>query len=206
MLVTNGLSFIVTPQVAVVAPFDVETVTVAVPAAIAVISPDVETLATDVLLDDQVTDLSVALSGVTVAVNVCVSPTVIVSDVLSRLTLSTGMTFALTVTTHVAFLPPSFVVTVIVAIPTDFAVTASKDDDTVATDVSLDDQVTDLSEAFDGVTVAINEYVSPSVKVSEVGIKDTDSTATYFPFFPSCVTAISADSLLALMTIFPSRL
>ena len=62
------------------------TVLVAVPAAFAVTTPDVDTVAIDVLLDDQVTDLSVALEGVTVAVSVCVSSTVMGKDVLLRLT------------------------------------------------------------------------------------------------------------------------
>ena len=57
-------------------------------------------------------------------------------------------------TEHVAFLPPSVVMTVIVADPAAFAVT-TPDEETVATDVLLDDQVTDLSVALEGVTVAV---------------------------------------------------
>jgi hypothetical protein len=45
-------------------------VIVAEPAAFAVTTPDEETVATDVLLEDQDTDLSVAFEGITVAVNV----------------------------------------------------------------------------------------------------------------------------------------
>jgi hypothetical protein len=61
-------------------------VIVADPAAFAVTTPDVDTVATDELLEDHVTDLSVALEGVTVAVSDWVSPTVMDNDVLSRLT------------------------------------------------------------------------------------------------------------------------
>jgi hypothetical protein len=133
----------------------VVTVIVAEPAAFAVTSPDEDTVAIDVLLEDQLTDLSVALEGVTVAVSVCVSPTVMESDVLSRLIPVTETFWVWTVTEHVAFFPPSFVVTVIVAEPADLAVT-TPDDDTVATEVLLDDHVTDLSVALEGVTVAVS--------------------------------------------------
>ena len=145
-------------------PSFVVTVIVAEPAAFAVTTPEVDTVAIDVLLEDQVTDLSVALEGVTVAVSVCVSPTVIERDVLFRLTPVTATVCAWTVTEHVAFFPPSFVVTVIVADPAALAVT-TPEEDTVATDVLLDDQVTDLSVALEGVTVAVSVCVSPTVIV-----------------------------------------
>ena len=144
-----------TVHVAFLPPSFVVTVMVAVPAALAVTTPEDDTVATDVLLDDQVTDLSVALEGVTVAVSVSVSPTVMERDDLFRLTPVTEIVCALTVTVHVAFLPPSFVVTVMVAVPAAFAVT-TPEEDTVATDVLLDDQVTDLSVALEGVTVAVS--------------------------------------------------
>ena len=63
------------------APLFVVTVIVALPAALAVTTPEEDTLATLVLFDDQVTDLSVALDGVTVAVSVRVVPVFIVSEV-----------------------------------------------------------------------------------------------------------------------------
>ena len=148
-------SVTVTAHVAVLFPSFVLTVIVAEPAALAVTKPEEETVATEVLLEDQVTDLSVALDGVTVAVSVCVSPTVIESDVLLRLTPVTATFCAWTVTEHVAVLPPSFVVTEIVVEPAALAVT-TPEDDTVATDVLLEDQVTDLSVAFEGVTVAVS--------------------------------------------------
>ena len=80
----------------------------------------------------------------------------------SRLTSVTGITAALTVTTQVAFLPPSLVVTVIVAEPALFAVTRPELD-TVATVVLLEDQVTFWFVALVGAIVATRVWVSPSV-------------------------------------------
>ena len=135
-------------------PSTVVTVIVAVPAFLAVTTPEVETVATVVLLDDQVTLLFVALDGDTVAVSVCVWPSVSVRLVWFRLTPVTGTVGALTVTEQVAVLPPSVVVTVMVVVPALFAVTMP-DEETVATDVLLEDHVTLLSVALEGVTVAV---------------------------------------------------
>ena len=79
----------------------------------------------------------------------------------------TATVAGLTVTEQVAVLPPSVVVTVIVAVPAFFADT-TPEEDTVATVVLLDNQVTDLSVALDGLTVAVNVCVSPSVIVRDV--------------------------------------
>ena len=65
-------------------PSAVVTVMVAVPAFLAVTVPSALTVATEVLLDFQVTFLLVALSGVTVAVSFPVSLTARVKVVLSR--------------------------------------------------------------------------------------------------------------------------
>ena len=92
---------------AVLLPSLVVTVILAEPADLAVTKPEEETVATEVLLEDQVTVLSVAFSGVTVAVSVAVSPSVNVNEVLSKLTPVTGITFALTVTLQEAALLPS---------------------------------------------------------------------------------------------------
>ncbi len=73
----------------------------------------------------------------------------------------------MTVTAHVAFLAPSLVVTVIVAEPAAFAVT-TPEEETVATEVLLDDHVTVLSVALDGLTVAVRVFVSPTSMLSEV--------------------------------------
>ena len=104
----------------------------------------------------------VALEGETVATRVWVSPTSIVREVLFRLTPVTGITAELTVTAQVAFLPPSLVVTVIVAEPAFFAVT-TPELETVATVVLFDDQVTSWFVALAGVIVATRVWVSPSV-------------------------------------------
>lgn len=142
----------VTEQVAVLFPSTVLTVIVAEPALTAVTTPELDTVATDVLLDDQVTDLFVAFEGETVAVRVYVDPSVKVKDVLSKDTPVTGTT---TVTAQVAVFAPSLVITVIVVDPAAFAVTRPEED-TVATAVLLDDQVTDLSVALEGETVAVS--------------------------------------------------
>ena len=198
------LACTVTVQVAFLLPSFVVTVIEAVPAAFAVTTPEDETVATVVLSDDQVTDLSVAFEGVTVAVNGYVSPSVNVNEVLSRLTPVTEIVFAFTVTVHVDVFDPSFILTVIVVVPAAFAV-ITPEDETVATDVLLDDQVTPFSEAFEGRTDAVNVCVSPSVNVNTEGLIDTDSTATYFPFFPSCSTEILTSSLPARIVSIPSR-
>jgi hypothetical protein len=166
-----------TEHVAVFPPSLVVTVIFAVPATLAVTIPAEDTVATAVLLDDQVTDLSVALDGETVAVNEYVSPSVSVNEVLSRLTPVTAMTFAVTTTEQVAVLDPSFVVTVIDALPGVFAVT-TPEEETVATAVLLDDQITDLSVALEGVTVAVSVSVFPSVKVNDVLFRLTPVTET----------------------------
>ncbi len=152
----------VTEHVAVFSPSTVFTVIVAVPTDLAVTKPEEETVAIDVLLDDHVTDLLVALDGNTVAVRAKESPSVIEREVLSRLTLVTDTVFSLTVIEQVDFFPPSVVVTVIIADPAAFAVT-SPVDETVATVVLFDDQETDLSVAFVGKTVAVKLCVSPTV-------------------------------------------
>ena len=126
----------------------------------------------------QLTFLFVALEGETVAVNVSLSPSVRVMLVLSRLTLSTLYTFAFTVTWQVAVLPPSSVVTVIVAVPALRAVTCPLL--TVATDSSELFQLTFLFVALAGYTVAVNVWLSPSVRVMLVLSRLTLSTSYTF--------------------------
>ena len=138
---------------AVLPPSDVVTVIVAEPTVLAVTTPELDTVATLVLLEDQVTFLFVELDGATVAVRVSVSPGARVNEVLSSVTPVTEITFAVTVNEQVAFLPPSTVVTVIVALPVDLAVT-TPDVETVATLVLLEDHVTNLFVALEGETVA----------------------------------------------------
>ena len=100
-------------------------------------------------------------------------------ELLFRLTLVTETIAAWTVTEHVAVLDPSVVVTVIVAVPAALAVTTPLED-TVATEVLLDDHVTDLSVAFDGNTVAVKVSVSPTVMDNELLFKLTPVTAIFW--------------------------
>ena len=176
---------------------------VAEPAFTAVTTPVEETVATDVLLEDQVTDLSVALAGVTVAVSVSVSPSVKVIEVLFRLTPATPITFAFTVTEHIADIPLSSDVTVMVAEPSATAVTRPFSS-TVATAGAEVFQVTVLTDAFDGVMVGVSFCVSPSVNVSVPGM-DMNSTATYLPFLPCWETVIVSTFVPAWMERIPSR-
>ena len=163
----------VTVQVAVLSP--ALAVIVAVPSATAVTLPFASTVATDVLLELQVTVLFVALSGFTVAASVTDSPSVSSSEDLSSVTDSTAMTFFLTVTEQVAVLSPALAV--MVAVPSATAVTLPFAS-TVATAVLSELQVTVLFVALSGFTVAASVADSPSVRVSEVLSKLTDETAT----------------------------
>ena len=74
---------------------------------------------------------------------------------------------------------PSSVVTIIVAVPSETAVTRPLDD-TVAIDVELDFQLTFLFVAFEGITVAVSWLVSPSVNVMEVLSNETPVTEINF--------------------------
>ena len=111
------------------------------------------------------------------AVSAWVSPTVIDKDVLFKLTPVTETFLDLTETKQLAVYFPSFVCTNTLASPTAFAVTTPPEE-TVATEVLLENQVVDLSDAFDGMIVAVKGRVSPSVKVNSVGEILTDFTAT----------------------------
>src|SRR4051812_45342482 len=77
----------------------------------------------------------------------------------------------------VSVLPPSCVVTVMVALPPPTAVT-SPDELTVATDALLVLHVTFLLVAFDGATVAVSCCVALTFSVADVGDTVTPVTAT----------------------------
>ena len=143
---------------------------VALPALMAVTLP-LSTLATDSSEDDHATVLSVASSGLTVAVSVAVSPTAKDSVVLSSVTDSTSTEIF---TVHSAMQEPDFAV--IIAIPDFLAVTLPSD--TVATDTSEDPQTTDLSVALSGLTVAVIVSVSPTFIDKEVLSRVIDVTDT----------------------------
>ena len=170
------LSLTVIEQLAVIPPSSVFTVTTAVPVLIAVTLPS-STVATDGSSDDHVTFLFVAFSGLTVAVNTITSPSTISKDVLFKETPVTAYTLAWTFTEQVAVLPPSSVVTVIVALPFETAVTLPSC--TVATDELSEVQIRFLLVAFSGVIVAVKVATSPSVSSIDVLSKTTPVTG-YF--------------------------
>ena len=137
--------------------------------------------------DDHTTVLSVASSGVTVAMSVSVSPSVISAVVLSRVIPVAGITFALMVISQVADTSPAFAV--IVTLPALSAVTTPSL--TVATVSSDDVQTTVLSVAFSGVTVAVSVSVSPSVS-SAVVLSRVIPVAGITFVFPVIVALLSA--------------
>ena len=105
------------------------------------------------------------------------SPTVRVAEVLFSVTPVTATVAALTVTVQVAFLFPSAVVTVMVAVPAATAVTLPFES-TFATLVLLELQLTFLLVAFSGFTVAVKVSVLPTVSSVAVLFRATPGTAT----------------------------
>jgi len=135
-------------------PSVVVAVTVAVPTAMAVISPLDETMTTEVSLLDQVTVLLEVSDGLTVAVSCEVSPAYRLTLLL--LSVMPEAFLGVTVTIQLADrLLPSVVVAVIVAVSTATAVTIPFSS-TVATEVLLLDQVTALLAASVGMIVAVS--------------------------------------------------
>ena len=96
---------------------------------------------------------------------------------MSALALFAVSTALLTITAQVAVLPPSAVLTVMVAEPAATAVTLPLAS-TVATDVLLLLQFIALSVALSGATVAVRVSVPPSVSSTDVLFKETLVTAT----------------------------
>ena len=127
---------------------------VAEPADLAVTTPEVETVATDVLLEDHVTALLVAFDGETVAARVAVLPSSRLNEVLSNDTPVTETVAFLTVTEQEAVLFPSCVVQVTVAEPAALAVTVPSEA-TVATEVLLEAHETAVFVALLGETVGV---------------------------------------------------
>ena len=179
-MVVVGAAMTVTAQVAVFVGSDAEeTVMVVVPVDTAVTTPSV-TVATSVLLLDQLTDLFVASAGVTVANSGSVLPmTMVVLVMLSDMPVTATVTAgaAVTVTAQVAvFVGSDAEVTVMVVVPADMAVTIPSA--TVATVGSLLDHETILSVAAAGMTAAVSAPVLPAISSSVVGesvIPETDS-------------------------------
>ena len=90
---------------------------------------------------------------------------------------------SVTVTLHVAVLPPSAVVAVMIAVPSAIPVTLPVLS-TVATEVSLLLQATFLLVAFAGVTVAVSCVVLPVSTVADV-------LSSEIPVTPTMLTVIS---------------
>jgi hypothetical protein len=183
-------------EVAVLFPSVVVAVTVAVPTEMAVTNPVSLTVATPVLPELHVIALFEAFAGDTFAVNCFISPTFKLSEAGETETPDTGM---VTVIEEVAVLFPSAVVTVIIAIPAETAVTIPVEL-TDAIPFLSDFHVTDLFEAFDGVTTAVNCCFEPTFKVTDSGDKVIPVTGTVTVMaevavlFPSTVvTVIVAD-------------
>ena len=148
-------------------------VIIAVPDFLAVTLPSA-TVATETSDDPHVTDLSVALSGLTVAVIVSVSPTFNDNDVLSRVIDVTATTLLDTFTVQVEDLPPALAV--IVAVPSLMAVTVPEL--TLATEALDEAQITPSYSASFGRTVATRLNVSPSTISIVAVFSDTDETST----------------------------
>ena len=139
-------------------PSAVFAVIVAFPTDTAVTDPVDETVATFGLLDVQVTVLSVALAGYTVAVSCSVSPTF--NEVLDLLIEIDVTNRFLTVIVQDALkLLPSFVVAVMTAVPTDLPITVPSLF-TLATLGLLEVQFNVLFEAYSGKIVAVIFNVS----------------------------------------------
>jgi hypothetical protein len=192
---SHGEGFVATStviaDVAVKPPFTVVTVMVANPSDTAVTTPLLFTVATAVLFELQLTLLLVALLGVTVAVSAVVPPNVvIVADSGDTVTPVTGMVVVgLTVIADVAVKLPSTVVTVMVALPADTAVTTPLLF-TVATAVLFELQVTLLLVALFGAIVAVNVVVPPIVVIVAVG-GATDTPVTGIGAIDTVITEVA---------------
>ena len=160
-----------TAQVAVLWPSSVVTVMVAFPAFTAVTTPFWSMVATEGLLEDQVIFLFVALEGVNTAETVVTSSTPIERVEGEMATLFTG---AIIVKSHMPFFPPQDAI--MATRPACLAVTTPFSS-TVAFAGFNEDQVTVLSVAFSGYTVALSVTVSPSLRVCVAGETTTEVTS-----------------------------
>src|SRR5699024_9614593 len=176
-------------QTAVLLPSAIDsTVMSALPAATAVTNPSLSTVAIASSLLVKLTALYDALLGSIVAINVAVAPSSSDKVDLSNVTPVTGICLAVTVNAHLAVLLPSLVVTVTSALPALTAVTLPLLS-TVAIAASDDANVTVLSVAVDGATVATKLPVAPSsndkvvlsnvTPVTAIGFVLDDGTSTF---------------------------
>ena len=176
-VIAISFCFTVTVQPAVF-PLLLVAVITAVPAFFAVTFPLLSTAATASLLLLHFTVLSpVVFDGVIVAVNVSLSPSVMLVVLLLRLIPVIAISFCFTVTVQLAVFP-LLLVAVITAVPAFFAVTFPLLS-TAATSALLLLHFTVLSPvAFDGAIVAVNVSLSPSVNVVALLLRLTFSTST----------------------------
>ena len=199
------LSATVTWQVAVFPPSSVVTVIVAKPALLATTFPFWSTVAISELLDDHVTFLFVASSGKTVACNVLFVPTFNLIACKSKFTLTTFLSpdsaSFVTVTLQETVIPPSSVVAIIFATPSDFPVTLPFSF-TIATTGLLDVHITVLFVAFSGTTVATKSLISSIFNSSVCAFNVIPST----PIVPgsicsSFVTVTLQDAYIPLSSV-----
>jgi hypothetical protein len=167
--------FTVTALEAVNPPSVVVTVIVALPADTPVTTPPLLTVAMLVLPELQLTLLSDALLGDTVAVSEVVPPTFTEALVGATETPLTGTFVLLTVIALEAVNPPSVVVAVMVALPAATPVTTPLLF-TVAMLVLPELQLTPGSVALLGDTVAVSDVVEPTFTEALVGATDTPVT------------------------------
>ena len=195
----TGITFFSTvrAQVALLSP--ALAVMTAVPGAIALTTPLASTVATAVLELLQVTVLSVASAGVTVAVRVRLSPSTSVAEVWLRLMPLTGITFFSTVRAQVALLSPALAA--MTAVPGAMALTRPLAS-TVAMAVLELLHVTVLSVASAGVTVAERVRLSPSTRVAEVWLRVIPETGITF-FSTVRVQVALLSPALAVITAVP---
>ena len=186
----------VTLQVALAPPLFVVQVMVAVPPATAVTLPSESTVATLVSEEVQLTFLFVAVSGLTVAMRVSLEfvllPTLRERAVFESDTLVGGTS---TLTSHTAMYPPSLVFTVISAFPSLLPETMPLSE-TVATLGLSVDQVTFLSEAFEGSKAGERTIVPPTQQTAFLGREMpftgcvTETVHSALRLVPSAVVAV----------------
>ena len=137
----------------------------ALPADTAVTVP-FSTVATAVLFELHLIFLFVAPVGETVAVNFAVAPLSKDNFVCESVTPVAGTGSVTTTTSHLAVWFPSSVVTVMVALPAETAVTVPFS--TVATAVLFELHLTLLFVTSEGITVAVKVSVAPISKGNSV--------------------------------------
>jgi len=160
-------------------------------------------VATDSLLELQVTFLLVAFSGMMFAFSWVTSPSSNFNELLSIETSSTGILFV-TTTQQKSVCPPSSVATKISAYPFLTALTFPFLS-TVATFSLSEIQVTFLLVASSGKTVAVSWSVSPLFNFNELLSNITPVTGTRFLVtLTSQVSVLLPSSVVATIVAFPS--